>query len=139
MTVEVTLVTVKEGCIAEALVINTSGSPVSAKHGVRLCQCLVYGKKVASEPAEYPSVQVSGITWACQDIHKQDTATSEAFLKIAHYSEIKPTLIQVLEQYRGALALAGEPLGATQCAEHHIKLKPNTSPVYINAYKLPHR
>ncbi len=42
VTVEVTLVTVKERGIAEALVINTSGSPVSLKHGVRLSQCLVY-------------------------------------------------------------------------------------------------
>ncbi len=37
VTVEVTLVTVKEGDVAEALVINTSESPVSLKHGVRLC------------------------------------------------------------------------------------------------------
>ncbi len=45
MTVEVTLVTVKEEGMAEALVINTSGTPVSLKHGVRLCLCLVNGKK----------------------------------------------------------------------------------------------
>ncbi len=138
VTVEVTPVTVKEEGIAEALVINTSGSPVSLKHGVRLCQCLVYWKKVLSEPAEYPSAQVSGITSACQDTRKQDTATLEAFLKIAHYSEIQLTLIQVFEQYKGALALPGEPLRVTQCAEHHIKLQADTNHVYINAYKLPH-
>lgn len=133
-----TAATVREGGFAEALAINTSGSPVSLKHGVRLCQCLVYGRNVAPEPAEYPSAQVSGITSACQASPEQDTANLEAFLKVAHYSEIKPTLVQLLEHYRGALALPGEPLGVTQCAEHHIKLKPNTNPVYINAYKLPH-
>ncbi len=101
------------GGIAEALVINTSGSPVSLKHSIRLSQCLVYGKEVASEPADYPSAQVSDIASACQDTHKEDTATLEAFLIIAQYSDIKPTLIQVLEQYRGALALSGEPLGVT--------------------------
>ncbi len=47
---------------------------------------------------------------------------------------MKPTLIQMLEQYKGALALPSEPLGVTQCAEHYIKLKPNTIPVYINYY-----
>ncbi len=40
--------------------------------------------------------------------------------------------------HRGATALPEEPLGVTQCAEHHIKLKPGSNPVYINMYKLPH-
>ncbi len=51
---------------------------------------------------------------------------------------MKPILLQVLESHREAIALSGEPLGVTHCAEHHIKLKPGTNPVYINAYKLPH-
>ncbi len=40
--------------------------------------------------------------------------------------------------HRGAIALPGEPLGVTHCAEHHIELKPGSNPVYINAYKLLH-
>ncbi len=40
--------------------------------------------------------------------------------------------------HRGAIALPGEPLGVKHCAEHHIKLKPGSNPVYINAYRLPH-
>ncbi len=55
-----------------------------------------------------------------------------------HYNELKSTLLQVLEKHRGAIALPGEPLGTTHCAEHHIKLKPGSNPVYINEYKLPH-
>ncbi len=51
---------------------------------------------------------------------------------------MKPTLFQVLEKHREAVALPGEPLGVTHCAEHNIKLKPGSNPVYINAYKLPH-
>ncbi len=43
-----------------------------------------------------------------------------------------------LETHWETIALPGEPLGVTHCAEHHIKLKPGTDPVYINAYKLPH-
>ncbi len=34
--------------------------------------------------------------------------------------------------------LSGEPSGVKHCAEHHIKLKPGSNPVYINANKLPH-
>ncbi len=44
----------------------------------------------------------------------------------------------VLEMHRPAIALPGEPLVLTHCAEHHIKLKPGLNPVYINAYKLSH-
>ncbi len=39
---------------------------------------------------------------------------------------------------RKAIALPGEPLGVTNCAEYHIKLKPGSNPVYINEYTLPH-
>ncbi len=56
---------------------------------------------------------------------------------MAHYSEMKPTLLQVLEMRRPAIALP-ELLDVTHCAEHHIELKPASKPVYINTYKLPH-
>ncbi len=51
---------------------------------------------------------------------------------------MKPTLLQVLEMQREAITLPGESLGVTHCAEHHIKLKPGSNPVYIDASKLPH-
>ncbi len=51
---------------------------------------------------------------------------------------MKPTLLQVLESHREAIAIPGDPLGGTHCAEHHKMLKPVTNLVYINAYKIPH-
>ncbi len=51
---------------------------------------------------------------------------------------MNPTLLQVLEMHRPGTALPGKPLGVTHCGEHHIKLKPGSNLVYINAYKLPH-
>ncbi len=51
---------------------------------------------------------------------------------------MKPTLLQVLEMQIEDIALIGKPLGVTHCAEHQIRLKPGSNPVYINAYKLPH-
>ncbi len=44
----------------------------------------------------------------------------------------------MLHKYCEVIALLGESLGATDKAEHHIKLKPENKPVYIPAYRLPH-
>ncbi len=68
----------------------------------------------------------------------RQSSSLEPYTKIAHYTEMKPTLLQVLETQWEAIALPGEPLGVTHYAEHHLKLKPGSNPVYINAYKLLH-
>ena len=39
---------------------------------------------------------------------------------------------------KASLRFCPTRLGATDRAEHHIKLKPATNPVYIPAYRLPH-
>ncbi len=51
---------------------------------------------------------------------------------------MKPTLLQVLEMHKEAIALPGESSGVSYCAEHHVEMKPSSNPVYIIAYKLPH-
>ncbi len=137
IAVESTLSRVREGNLTEALVVNTSGAPITLKYGQHIGQVLVYDRQVASEPEEFPSVYVSTISSQSHDAAARRSPL-EPFIKVAHYSEMTPTLLQVLEMHRGAIALPGEPLGATHCAEHHIKLKPGSNPVYINAYKLPH-
>ncbi len=68
----------------------------------------------------------------------QRSPSLEPFIKVAHYNHLKPTLLQVLGMHKGAIALTGEPLGVARCAEHHIKLKTGSNPVYINTYRLPH-
>ncbi len=57
--VESTLSRVREGHLSEALVVNTSGVPITLKYGLHLGQCLVYDKKVISEPEEFPDAYVS--------------------------------------------------------------------------------
>ncbi len=93
---------------------------------------------MASEPEELPSVYVSAISSQSHDAAALRSPSIEPFITVPHYSEIKPTLLQVLEMYRGDIALPVEPFGVKHCAEHHRKLKPGSNPVYINAYKLPH-
>ncbi len=62
IAVESTLSRVSEGNLTEALVVNTSGAPITLKHDQQIGQVLVYDRQVASEPEELPSVYVSTIS-----------------------------------------------------------------------------
>ncbi len=44
VAVESTLSRVREGNLTEALVVNTSGAPITLKHGQYIGQCLVYDR-----------------------------------------------------------------------------------------------
>ncbi len=44
LAVEPTLSSVKDGHLSEALVLNTSGTGITLKHGVKLGHCLLYDK-----------------------------------------------------------------------------------------------
>ncbi len=59
-------------------------------------------------------------------------------VNIFDYPEGKNELLDLLASYRNAVALPGEPLGVTSHVSHHIALKPDTNPVYIPSYRLPH-
>ncbi len=132
IAVKSTFSRVIKGNLTEALVVNTSGAPITLKHGQHIGQVLVFDRQISSEPEELPSASQS------HDATDQQSPSLESFIKVAHYNELKSTPLQVLEMHRRAIALPGKPLGVTHCAEHHIKLKPGSNPVYINAYKLPH-
>ncbi len=132
---ESTLSRVIEGNLTEALVVNTSGAHITLKHSQHIGQILLFDRQVASEPEDLPSVYVSAISSQTHDAAAQRSPSLEPFIKVAHYNDLKSTLLQVLEMHRGTIALIGEPLGVRHCAEHHIKLKPGSNPVYINAYK----
>ncbi len=124
IAVESALSRVREGNLTEALVVNTSGAPITLKHGQQIGQVLAYDRQVASELEELPSAYVSTVSSQIHDAAAQRPPSLEPVIKVAHYSEMKPTLLQVLEMHRPAIALPGEPLGVTHCAEHHTKLKP---------------
>ncbi len=119
IAVESTLFRVRKGNLTEALVVNTSGAPITLKHGQHIGQVLVYDRQIASESEELPSVYVSAISSQSHDAAAQRSPSLEPFIKVARYQHLKPTLLQVLEMHRGAIALPGEPLGVTHCAEHH--------------------
>ncbi len=56
IVVKLTLSRVREGNLSEALVVNTSGAPITLKHGQHIGPVLVYDRHVASEPEELPSM-----------------------------------------------------------------------------------
>ncbi len=55
IAVESTLSRVREGSLMEALVVNSSGAPITLKHGQHISQCPVHDRQVASEPKELSS------------------------------------------------------------------------------------
>ncbi len=85
IAVESTLSRVREGNLTKALVVNTSGAPITLKHGQHLAQVLVYDRQVASEPKELPSVYASTISSQSHDAAAQRSPL-EPFIKVAHYN-----------------------------------------------------
>ncbi len=65
-------------------------------------------------------------------------ASLYSFDQVADYPEHQPSLLNLLRTYQDVIVLPGESLGATDKAEHLIRLKPGTKMVYIPAYGLPH-
>ncbi len=121
-----------------ALVVNTTGGPIKLRQGVFLSEGLAYDGQVASEPMDLPAPILASVCTSVGKDSMVQTQTLESLVTVADYPELSSSLIQLLKWYRDVFALPGEPLGATDRAEHHIKLKPGTNPIYIPAYRLPH-
>ena len=105
-----------------------------------MSEALAYdGQVVSGSALDLPG---PSSTSACASVRKDSAVRSqmlESLITVTDYSELRSTLIQLLKRYRDVFAQPGEPLDATDKAEHHIKLKPASNPVYIPAYRLPHR
>ncbi len=137
LAMESTFSTVREGHVASALVVTTTGGPVRVKHGVYLGDGLVYDRKLLPTPLEFPTACVAAMQ-SSADIELGQDPTLSSLVNVVDYPEQKHLLLDLLHEYRDAIALPGEPLGSTEHTEHRILLKPNTKPVYIPAYRLPH-
>ncbi len=138
LAVESTLSTVRKGHVPDALVVNTTEGSVRIKQGLFLGECLVYDKKVVPEPIILPRACISSVSQCAFDTERGQMPTLCSSVSVVDYSEMRSALLDLLGKYRNVLAPPGEPLGVTDLAEHHIRLKPNTKPVYIPAYRLLH-
>ncbi len=52
--------------------------------------------------------------------------------------DLEGELVNLLLLHKAAVALPGDALGKTTLLQHRIKLKPETQPIYVPAYELPH-
>ncbi len=138
LTVESTLNTVREGNRTIALVVNTTGSPVKLKQGVFLSRALAYNGRVESEPDELPQACVGTVSHSPACDKTSQNSSIDSHVKVVDYPELRPSLLNLLNKYREVIALPGESLGTTDKTEHHIRLTPDTHPIYIPAYRLPH-
>lgn len=60
-------------------------------------------------------------------------------LKLDHLNtEEKESLLPIFEKYSDIFYLPGDKLTTTNVYQQKIHLKPNTSPVYVKPYRLPH-
>ncbi len=78
IAVESTLSRVREGNLTEALVVNTSGAPITLKHGQHIGQVLVYDRQVATEQEELPPVYISAISSQSHDAAAQRSPSLES-------------------------------------------------------------
>ena len=138
LAVESTLNTVREGQRTVALVVNTTAGPVKLRQGVLLTRALVFNGQVMPDPAQLPSSCVGAVHNSGIGAEVSASSSLDSHVKVIDYPEHRPSLLKLLNKFRDVIALPGETLGATDRAEHIIRLKPNTKPVYIPAYRLPH-
>ncbi len=138
LAIESTLYTVREGGRTVALVVNTTGGPFKLRNGVFLGRALAFDGQVLPEPLELKHTPVGAINQPCAGDKTSQASSLGSFLKVGDYPELKGPLLKLLHQYRDVIALPGESLGTTDTTEHKIKVKPDTKPVYIPAYRLPH-
>ncbi len=90
------------------------------------------------EPLELKHTPVGAGNQPCAGDKTSQASSLGSFLKVGDYSELKGPPLKLLHQYRDVIALPGEPLGTTDTTEHKIRVKPDTKPVYIPAYRFPH-
>ncbi len=128
----------REGHRATALVVNTTGGSVKLKQGIFLSKALAYDQPVIPEPLELPQACIASVDQLPSNSERGQDPTLSSHVSVVDYPELKQPLLKLLGRYREVIALPGEPLGATTCLEHHIKLKPGTQPIYVPAYRLPH-
>ncbi len=72
------------------------------------------------------------------DTNKGQGPSLSSAVTVVNYSELKPSLMDLVGQYHSVLTFPRKPLGVTDRRVHNIRLKSDTKPVSIPAYRLPH-
>ncbi|MPC78872.1 hypothetical protein E2C01_073374 [Portunus trituberculatus] len=135
LAVESTLLSVRKNNVTSALVANLTGSSITLRDGVNLGSVTVIDATSLQDSTTCVAVISSqSSTQSPEDIASQ----LEPHVQVMYFPDMKCSLINLLVTHREAFALPGEPLGVTNRDQHHIELKPDTRPVYVQSYRLPH-
>ena len=132
LALEGTLSSVRKDHITFALVTNLTGSSITLRDGLNLGSFSIYDANLLQDPVTCVAA-----------VSSQPTLTSspeelEPHLQVMDFPDMKKCLLDLLVKHRKAFALPGEPLGVTNKVQHHIQLKPDSRPVYVPSYRLPH-
>ncbi len=136
LRIEPTLVSIASQNRSVALVINITGARVLLQPGTCLTRALIYGPSVMD--TELPTSASSGVVAASLPAGEGNCVSLNSDVKVIDFPALRPRLLETLQKFRATIALPGEPLGATTLTERTINLKPDTAPIYIPAYRLPH-
>ncbi len=138
LAIESTINTVHEGRRTVPFVFNTTGFSVKLRNGIFLRRTLAFDEQVLPEPLELKHTPIGTIIQPCAGDKTSRASSLGSLLKLGDYFDLNGPLIKLLLQYLHFIALPGESLGNTNTTESKIIIKPNTKPVYIPDYRLPH-
>ncbi len=68
----------------------------------------------------------------------QNEKEMKKHLASASRPELERELVNLLLLHKAAVVLPGGAFGKTTLLQHKIKFKPETQPIYVPAYRLPH-
>ncbi len=129
---------VHEGLRSAVLVVNSSGAPVRLGEAVLLTDVFSYGISFSSASLDSSSLSVGAVADTPMAGESSACSSTDHF-KMVDYPNLRQCLLETFHKYRAAIALPGESLDTTTLTKDSININPNTTPVCIPAYRLPHR
>ncbi|ROT79842.1 hypothetical protein C7M84_001466 [Penaeus vannamei] len=114
--------------------INATCTPVRLHRGTRVCDCEVTGLPVVEvEPPITPVCNTSATTSAPDAPGPEETLCEFPPMDFA-----EDVLRRLLKEFPSLLPTKDRPLGRTDVLRHRIDLIPDTKPIYIPSYRIPH-
>ncbi len=107
---EHTICSVEDGQITFALMVNTTGRPMKIKHGLNVGDCLLYDRKVVTNPLNFSTswtAQIRKSTCDTDIIGQGPLITLSSAVKVVDYPDLKSLLTDLLGQFRRVWLSAG--------------------------------
>ena len=129
---------VRDGGLTYIIAHNLTHGKLKLTKGTSLGEALVYPAPVKECDFPQSFFAASLAQGAPTNTLRDFSASVTPSLSSTDYPEFQERLLKLLFTHSSAVALPGDPLGCTHLVEHKIELLPDTRPVYIPAYRLPH-